>query len=117
MQHKQASAGGLDGRGWRDLKAFPESWFDWLAVVLSWVELDGVWPEGLLDACITMKADGDATPLGQRPLCVLPVVYRIWASVRLHLDDWLKSWLPLSVFSAGCCRGSVEAWYSTALDF
>ena len=75
----QASASGLDGWEWRDLKAFPESWFDWLAVVLSGVELDGVWPEGLLDAYITMirKADGDATPLGQRLLCVLPVVYRI----------------------------------------
>ena len=91
-----------------------------MAVVLSGVELDGVGPEGLLDAYITVipKADGDATPLGQRPLCVLPVVYRIWASVRLrHLDDWLRSWLPPSVFSAGSGRGSVEAWYSTALDF
>ena len=85
-------------------RLFPESWFDWLAVVLSRVELDGVWPEGLLDAYITMipEATVDATPLGQRPLCVLPVVYRIWASVRLrHLDGWLRSWLPLSVFSAG----------------
>ena len=45
-------------------------------------------------------------------------IYRIWASVRLwHLDDWLKSWLLSSVFSAGGGRGSVEAWYSTALDF
>ena len=81
----------------RDLKAFPEAWFDWLAVVLSRVELDGVWPEGLLDAYVTMipETDGDATTLGQRPLCVLPVVYRIWASVRLrHLDGWLRSWLP-----------------------
>ena len=90
-----------------------------MAVVLSRVELDGVWLEGHLDAYITMipKDDGNATPLGQRPLCVLPVVYRIWASVRLrHLDGWLRSWLPLSVFGAGG-RGSVEAWYSTALDF
>ena len=41
-------------------------------------------PDGLLDAYIAMipKADGDATPLGQRPVCVLPVVYRLWASVR-----------------------------------
>ena len=119
LQHKRVSAGGLDGWGWRDLKAFPEAWFDWLAVVLSRVELDGVWPDGLLDAYVTMipKSDGDSTPLGQRPLCVLPVVYRIWASVRLrHLDGWLRSWLPLSVFSAGGGRGSVDAWYSTALD-
>ena len=79
--------------------------------------MDGVWPDGLLDACLTMipKSDGDVTPLGQRPLCVLPVVYRIWASVRLrHLDSWLRSWLPLSVFSAGGGRGSVDAWYSTS---
>ena len=91
-----------------------------MAVVLSRVESDGIWPEGLLDASITMipKADGDATPFGQRPLCVLSVVYRIWASVRLrHLDSWLRSWLPSSVFSAGGGRGSVDPWYSTALDF
>ena len=101
----------------RTLKLFFESWFDWLAV-LSRVELDGVWPEGLLDAYITIIPKVDATPLGQRPLCVLPVVYRIWTSVRLlHLDDWLKSWLPCSVFCAAGGRRSVEAWYSTALDF
>ena len=48
------------------------------------------------------KTDGDATPLGQRPLSVLPVVYRIWASARMgQLDGWLKSWVPDSVFSAG----------------
>ena len=35
VQHKRASAGGLDGWEWRDLKAFPVAWFDWLAVVLS----------------------------------------------------------------------------------
>ena len=41
------------------------------------------------------KTDGDSTPLGQRPLCVLPVVYRIWASARMgQLDDWFKSWVP-----------------------
>ena len=53
---------------------------------------------------ITMipKSDGDATPLGQRPLTVLPVVYRVWASTRMgHLDDWFRSWVPDSVFSAG----------------
>ena len=67
--------------------------------------MDGIWPEDLLDAYVTLipKADGDATPLGQRPLCVLR------ASVRLrHLDSWLRSWLPLSVFSAG--GGVVGLW-------
>ena len=57
------------------------------------------------------KADGNATPLGQRPLSVLPVVYRTWASARVgQLDGWFKSWVPDAVFSA------VEAWYTFALD-
>ena len=83
------------------------------------VEEVGVWPEGLLDAFVAMipKVDGGATPLGQRPLFVLPTVYRIRASARMvHLEDWFKSWVPASVFSAGGGRSSVEAWFSTALD-
>ena len=114
------SASCVDGWGWRDFKASPEVWFDKLTVVLPGDDLDGVWPEGLLDAHVTMipKTDGDAASLGQRPLCVVPVVYRTWASVTLrHLDGWLRSWLPLSVFSAGGGRRSVDAWCSTALDF
>ena len=79
----------------------------------------GVWPDGLLDAYIAMipKTDGDATPLGQRPLSVLPVVYRIWASARMvQLEGWFKSWGPDSVFSARGGGGSVEAWYTSSLD-
>ena len=33
------------------------------------------------------KVEGDSTP--QRPLGVLPIVHRKWASVRLaHIQDW-----------------------------
>ena len=63
------------------------------------------------------KTDGDDTSLGQRPLSVLPVVYRICASARMgQLDGWFQSWVPQSVFSAGGGRVSVEAWYSASLD-
>ena len=42
---------------------------------------------------------------------MLPIVYRVWASARMgQLDDWFRSWVPDSVFSAGGGRGSVEAW-------
>ena len=63
-------------------------WFDGLARILAEVEQLGFWPEGLLDAYIAMipQVGGDSTPLGQRPLYVLPVVYRIWAS----LDGWFQ---------------------------
>ena len=117
--HKGAAAGSLDGWGWRELKVLPVSWFDELARILSKVEDLGVWPDGLLDADIAMipKTDGNATPLGQRPLSVLPVVHRIWASARMgQLEGWFKSWVPDSVYSAGGGRSSVEAWYTSALD-
>ena len=61
-------------------------------------------------------ADGDSIPPGQRP-SVLPVVYRLWASLRLgHLREWVEGWLPTSVFSLGNGLSSVEAWFSTALE-
>ena len=97
----------------------PVSWYDGLARILTAVEDTGVWPDGLLDAYIAMipKTDGDATARGQRPLSVLPVVYRIWASTRMgQLGEWFRSCVPDSVFSAGSGRGSVEAWYTSAFD-
>ena len=49
-----------------------------------------------------LETDGDATLLGRRPLSVLSVVYRIRASARMgQLEDWFRSWVPDSVFSAG----------------
>ena len=94
-------------------------WFSGLAVLLGMVESTGVWPQGLLDACVAMipKAGGDSTPLGQRLLCVLPINYRLWASLRLsHLKDWVRSWVPESVFSVGNGVSSVKAWFSATLD-
>ena len=119
VQRKSVTAGSLDGWGWRELKVLPLSWYDELARILAKVEDFGIWPGRLLDTYIAMipKSDGDATPLGQRPLSVLPVVYRIWASARMgQLDGWFKSWVPDPVFSAGRGGGSVEAWFFTALD-
>ena len=116
---KKATAGGLDGWAWNEIKALSLPWFSGLVILLELVESTGTWPQGLLDAYIAMipKADGDSTPLGQRPLSVLPVVYRLWASLRLgHLREWVEGWLPKSVYSLGNGLSSVEAWFSTALD-
>ena len=119
VQRQGCTAGSLDGWGWMEFKVLPVSWYDELARNVTKVEEVGCWPDGLLDAYIAMipKTDGDAASLGQRPLSVLPIVYRIWASVRMgQLDGWFMSWVPQSVFSAGGGRGSVEAWYSSSLD-
>ena len=63
------------------------------------------------------KVDGDSSPLGQGLLCVLPVVKRLWASLRLsHLEYWVKGFVPETVFSVGKGVSSVGAWFSTALE-
>ena len=127
VHRKGATAGGLDGWGWRELKVLPVSWFDELARILTFVEDLGVWPDGLLDAYIAMipKTDGDATPLGQRPLCLLPIVCRIWASARMvQLEGWFRSWVPLgqrllSVLPvvyriwASARMGQLEDWFQS----
>ena len=118
-RREKSTAGSLDGWGCRELKALPPPWFDGLARILRLVEEEGMWPEGLLDVYIAMisKSDGDATPLVQRPLCVLFVVCRVWASARMmQLEPWFRSWVPDSVFSAGGGLISVDAWFTTALD-
>ena len=109
---EKPTAGGLDGWAWNVLEALPLPWFSGLAVLSELVETSGIWPQGLLDAYIAMipKADGDSTTLGQRPLSVLPVVYKLWASLRLgHLREWVEERLPKSVFSLGNGLSSVEA--------
>ena len=116
---KKTTAGGLDGWAWNELKALPLPWFSGLAILLDLVETSGVWPQGLLDAYIAMipQADGDSAPQGQRPLSVLPVVCRLWASFRLgHLREWVEGWLPKSVFSLGNGLSSVGGRFSTELD-
>ena len=72
---KKSTAGGLDGWAWNEVKALLLHWLSGLAILLELVESTGVWTQRLLDACIAMipKADGDSTPLGHRPLSVLPV--------------------------------------------
>ena len=102
-----------------EFKALPASWFYGLARILSKVEETGVWPEGLLDAHIAVipKTDGDGTPLGQRPLSVLPIAYRISGLRQDEAAGGVVSVLgPDSVLSAGGGRGSVEALYTTALE-
>ena len=119
VQSKGATACSLDGWGWRELKVLLVSWYDELARILTKVEDLGIWPDGLLDAYIAMipKTGGDATPLAQMPLSVLPIIYRIWASAWMgQLDGWFMFWVPDSVFSAGGGRGSVEAWKTSALE-
>ena len=50
-------------------------------------------------------------------LVFFPLLIVFGASARIvQLEDWFRFWVPDSVCGAGGGRGSVEAWYTTALD-
>ena len=55
VRRKSATAGSLDGWGWRETKAFLLAWYEQLARVFSKVEEIGVWLDCLLDAHIAVN--------------------------------------------------------------
>ena len=68
-------------QGHADFGALSVGWFDGLTEILVLVKESGNWPDHLLEAFFVMipKEGGDATPIGQIPWSVLPIVNRFWA--------------------------------------
>ena len=62
-------------------KALPPVWLEAVARLLNLIEAEGAWPMEWLDAYVVMipKASGGTRPQDQRPITVLPVVYRLWS--------------------------------------
>ena len=112
---KKSTVGGL-GWAWNEIESLLPAWFSGLAILLNMVETTAVWPQGLLDAFFAMIPKVDDV-FWVSVLCVLWVIYWMWASLRLtHLRGWVEGWVLESVFSLGNGVSSVEAWFSTALD-
>ena len=114
VQKKKPTADGLDGWG----KDLPLAWCDCLAIILSRVQFDGIWPEGLLDAYIDLIPRlMENLLLWGRGLCVHFLLFTdSGLQFGWGLTGWCQSWMPDSVFSDGGGRSSVETWYSTALE-
>ena len=56
-------------------------------------------------------------PRSTAPQCAPDCVQAVGSFWLGHLEEWVEGWLPKSVFSLGNGLSSVEAWFSTALDF
>ena len=82
VQRKKPTAGSLDNWGWREFEALPVAWLDRLASILTLVEEDGVWPDGMLDAYFAMIPKTDGTPPP-------PWVNGHYVSYRLLIGFWL----------------------------
>jgi hypothetical protein len=72
-------------------KVMPVTWLEAVARLLNLVEEAGSWPTEWLDAYIVMipKSAGGSRPQDQRPITVLPMVYRLWSK------GVTQEWLPV----------------------
>ena len=87
-------APGPDGWAGEELRLWPRPLVVALVAMLRTVEALGRWPLGLwaAEAVRLPKPGGDPDqPLQKRPITLLPVIYRLWARLRLRQVDALRS--------------------------
>ena len=92
---KETGAAGLDGWSPSDLKALPNSLLRYLLLFCDLVGETNEWPRALTWASMTLIPEGEgAARLDQRPLSVMPLVFRVWAAARVRdCLDWQEKWI------------------------
>ena len=81
----RTKAQGLDHWTVEQLQCLPAEAWPSMAAILNRIEEVGEWPAALAGAKIVFlsKGEGNAV-MGQRPIGILPMDYRLWARVRLR---------------------------------
>ena len=114
------SAGGLDHFDPADFTLLSPQAYHWLAMLLNSIEDGADWPEDILLARASFLAkdrDNLESPLSYRILLIMPVLYRRWASCRLHsMQPWIKKWQLEDMFAGVPEVGAEDAWWETAVD-
>ena len=106
-----ASASGPDGWETACVKALPERCLFKLCELLT-----RIWPQSLTVGFLSLIPNDDS-PSSLRPLSILPVVYRVWASVRLsELMVWQEHWIHPKQCGFRKEHSTMHAWYELALQ-
>lgn len=112
-------AGGLDG--WRpgDFKNLPADILELLLLIYDRIEADGIWPEPVSWAGISLIPKGEGgKPLQLRPITVTSVVYRLWAASRMRqCNEWQTEWLAKGQHGARSHHGTMDALVRISLAF
>ena len=87
-------ASGLDGWAPKEMKRLPRKVLGYLSDFYNLVECMGFWPQALTHAAVTSIPKGEGSgPLDQRPLSILPIIYRVWAAARCaQCNLWQERW-------------------------
>ena len=103
-------APGLDGWSLVDLRSLHNRLLGWVADLLLEVERLGKRPARLAQGYTALIPKvGPPGPLNTRPLTVLPMVYRLWAGVRLaDAIAWQESWAHPAAFGFRPTRSALD---------
>ena len=114
---KNNTATGLDGWSPAEIKQLPDCLLLALLDVFGLCEAKGYFPSSFYCSYTTLIPKGPSrTPLSPRPITVLPVPYRIYASLRCQtLLQWQNSWIHPSQFAF--CKGRSTTSLNSHLSF
>ncbi len=114
---KPSTATGLDG--WRpsEIKQLPDCLLQALLDIFHLCAAQGHFPSSFYYSYTTLIPKGvSRTPLSLRPITVLPVPYRIYASLRCQtLLKWQHSWIHPSQYAF--CKGRSTTSLNSSLSF
>ena len=112
------SAAGLDNGSVSVVQSFPDPLLEKLCIVFDHIESSASWPDSFVCGylCLIPKPESDGSPSSLRPLSILSVLYRAWASIRLSdLMTWQESWCHSSQSGFRKQHDTFDAWYPLAL--
>ena len=118
MRHKKVhTATGPDGISRLDLLRMPKQCTGNLVHLLNQVEQGLPWPPQLLVGLISSleKREDARSAADYRPICVLSLIYRSWASLRARqLLAWLIQCTPDSLIGSRPRKEAADVWFNIA---
>ena len=118
---RMSNSASLGAGGWSvgELKQLPDQLLEMICQLCHLIEQTGRWPEALSLGLITPIVKDELRPLtagNTRPITVMPLLYRLWASARVRqLLDWQQQWISPCVYSYRPEHGCEDAWLEEAL--
>lgn len=118
VRHKKVhTAKGPDGISRLDLLRMPKQCTGNLVHLLNQVEQGLPWPPQLLVGLISSleKREDARSAADYRPICVLSLIYRSWASLRARqLLAWLIQCTPDSLIGSRPRKEAADVWFNIA---
>lgn len=113
------AATGMDGVSVADLRNMPHMLIDQMLKLIDHIELTADWPDQLVHGAVhSLQKVQDACKVSQyRPITILPVVYRLWSSIRCKLlIRHLQRYAPPGIYGNVTGKSATAMWYELQMQ-